>query len=570
MHAILPGRWCSPAAPHQLTVPSRTTTAAPAGSASHLPALSGGSAGSLAAVEQPSILVSKVLTYSDVSTEVARTGRIVLPRIQVQQCLPELLRLCRAEHALPAVRNGGPVKLSVDLVSHPAGRGRASCNLQAASRQLREAIAVAGMCSMHACMRRRRTRHIDRCPQDACLACMHECPHLVAACLPAHPPAPRHVRHSSLQVVDDEAGRTWTILMKTWQNVVSGEHRPTFVLENTGACCSAGCWIANLLLLRRRRPSRPQWRQSLATLPLPTACSPHPLNPTCLFLPAADFVRANRLCQGDTLAFCPSSGRMLLRTSLRADQLLPKQAKRGSNAAAAARRRAAAAKPVAAPWELPAQPLASRKRKAELLSAADGWAAAGGCCYSPAEAAQALLDMHCSASPVSSQSEQLPLGHTHCSDVEDAAGPKRAAKRAASPPTPPAGAAVQHPIYRPTPMPAAALLAQQQQQPATGMPVPAAFRPQSTLQALAASQPCAAAAELPAVLPLSGAAQPAAASGLPASALAQAHAWLAAVLAQQQQERQWVEQYNRLLLLQALQQEQEQQQRMMAAATVQP
>lgn len=262
---------------------------------------------------------------------------------------------------------------------------------------------------------------------------------------------------------------------------------------------------------------------------------------------------------------------MLLRTSLRADQLLPKQAKRGSNAAAAARRRAAAAKPVAAPWELPAQPLASRKRKAELLSAADGWAAAGGCCYSPAEAAQALLDMHCSASPVSSQSEQLPLGHTHCSDVEDAAGPKRAAKRAASPPTPPAGAAVQHPIYRPTPVPAAALLAhQQQQQPATGMPVPAAFRPQSTLQALAASQPCAAAAELPAVLPLSGAAQPAAASGLPASALAQAHAWLAAVLAQQQQERQWVEQYNRLLLLQALQQEQEQQQRLMAAATVQP
>jgi hypothetical protein len=58
-----------------------------------------------------------VLTYSDVSTEVARTGRIVLPRIQVQQCLPELLRLCRAEGVLPALRGGGPVKLSVDLVS---------------------------------------------------------------------------------------------------------------------------------------------------------------------------------------------------------------------------------------------------------------------------------------------------------------------------------------------------------------------------------------------------------------------------------------------------------------------
>ncbi|PRW50817.1 VIVIPAROUS1 isoform A [Chlorella sorokiniana] len=400
------------------------------GSASHLPALSGGSAGSMSAAE-PAILVSKVLTYSDVSTEVARTGRIVLPRIQVQQCLPELLRLCRAEHALPAVRSGGPVKLSVDLV------------------------------------------------------------------------------------VDDEAGRTWTILMKTWQNVVSGEHRPTFVLENT-----------------------------------------------------ADFVRANRLCQGDTLAFCPAGGRMLLRTSLRADQLLPKQAKRGSNAAAAARRRAAA-KPVlaAAPWEMPAEPLAGRKRKAELLSAADGWAATGGCCYSPAEAAQALLEMHCSASPVSSQSEQMRLGHS--SDVDDAAGPKRAAKRAASPPTPPTEPA-HHPIYRPAAVLGAALLAQQQQQqPAAGVPVPAAFCTQAALQSLA-SQPCAASAELPAPLPLSSTAQPAAAGSLPANALAQAHAWLAAVLAQQQQERKWVEQYNRLLLLQALQQEQEQQrQRLMAAAAMQ-
>lgn len=69
---------------------------------------------------------------------------------QVQQCLPELLRLCQAEHALPALRGAGPVKLSVDLT------------------------------------------------------------------------------------VEDEAGRTWVLLLKTWQNVVSGEHRPTFVLENTG------------------------------------------------------------------------------------------------------------------------------------------------------------------------------------------------------------------------------------------------------------------------------------------------------------------------------------------------
>lgn len=173
-----------------LTVPSRTTTAAHAGSASHLPALSGGSAGSLAAVEQPSILVSKVLTYSDVSTEVARTGRIVLPRIQVQQCLPELLRLCRAEHALPAVRNGGPVKLSVDLVSHPAGQGRASCNLRAALGQSHDCRGG----NMHACMHAAALYQAHR-PLPAgrtCLACM---PPPGCRMPPRSPPAPCIVLH---------------------------------------------------------------------------------------------------------------------------------------------------------------------------------------------------------------------------------------------------------------------------------------------------------------------------------------------------------------------------------------
>lgn len=317
---------------------------------------------------------------------------------------------------------------------------------------------------------------------------------------------------------------------------------------------SCECLIASAVQFgRARSPAAAR----LASVNCSPAAPPHLFHPPP---PAADFVRANRLCQGDTLAFCPAGGRMLLRTSLRADQLLPKQAKRGSNAAAAARRRAAKPAAAAAPWDLaPAEPLPSRKRKSELLSAADAWGTSGGCCYSPAEAAQALLDMHCSASPVSSQSEQLPLGRSVCSDVEDAAGPRRPAKRAASPPTPPASA-IQHPIYRPVAV---------QQQPAAGMPVPVAFCPQSTLQALAASQACAPAAELPAPLPLSSAAQPAAPGSLPASALAQAHAWLAAVLAQQQQERQMVEQYNRLLLLQALQQEQEQQRRLMAAAAMQ-
>lgn len=200
-----PLRWCPPASSIGIVScckrpKQRLRPRPPAGT---LPATSAGSAGSSGGRASPAphndvILVSKVLTYSDVSVEVARTGRIVLPRIQVgaahrrsevqlgqhragrlppgpegactlacagtnwprlhvsiplqvQQCLPELLQLCQAGHALPAVRSGGPVKLSVDL-----------------------------------------------------------------------------------EIVD-EAGRTWVLLLKTWQNVVSGEHRPTFVLENTGS-----------------------------------------------------------------------------------------------------------------------------------------------------------------------------------------------------------------------------------------------------------------------------------------------------------------------------------------------
>lgn len=83
------------------------------------------------------------------------------PRPQVQSCLPELLRLCGAEHALPpAARNGGAAAAAA-----AAGAVRLSVDLH----------------------------------------------------------------------VLDEAGRCWSVLLKTWQNVVSGEHRPTFVLENTGA-----------------------------------------------------------------------------------------------------------------------------------------------------------------------------------------------------------------------------------------------------------------------------------------------------------------------------------------------
>lgn len=153
----------------------------PAGSASHPPALSGGSAASLAACAEPAILVSKVLTYSDVSTEVARTGRIVLPRIQVQQCLPDLLRLCRAEHALPAVRNGGPVKLSVDLVSM---RSSCCCVLMLVAQWRLQAVAMRGP---HACRQACDCRCGHIAPRDAC---MHACIACTTMITPRHKSCP--------------------------------------------------------------------------------------------------------------------------------------------------------------------------------------------------------------------------------------------------------------------------------------------------------------------------------------------------------------------------------------------
>lgn len=54
-------------------------------------------AAAAAATPLAPMLVSKVLTYSDVSTEVARTGRIVLPRIQV--------RLAPCQREAPGPRN---------------------------------------------------------------------------------------------------------------------------------------------------------------------------------------------------------------------------------------------------------------------------------------------------------------------------------------------------------------------------------------------------------------------------------------------------------------------------------
>ena len=53
---------------------------------------SSGAAGHSGAATPGALLISKVLTYSDVSTEVARTGRIVLPRIQVRCAAPLRMR----------------------------------------------------------------------------------------------------------------------------------------------------------------------------------------------------------------------------------------------------------------------------------------------------------------------------------------------------------------------------------------------------------------------------------------------------------------------------------------------
>ena len=105
--------------------------------------------------------------------------------------------------------------------------------------------------------------------------------------------------------------------------------------------------------------------------------------------------------------------------------------------------------------------------------------------------------------------------------------------------------------------------------PLSAGPSPAASRPPSPPSLVAAGRPAvpicrpipvhcqprpaaAAFGELlppPPPLRATRAARPA----LPAEALAQAHNWLSAILAQQQQERRWIEQYNGMLLIRALQ-----------------
>lgn len=65
------------------------------------------------------------------------------------------------------------------------------------------------------------------------------------------------------QMVIDQHNQEWVVTLKTWQNVVSGQHRPTFVLENT-----------------------------------------------------APFMQAHGLTQGDVLALCPAGTRLQMRTDM--------------------------------------------------------------------------------------------------------------------------------------------------------------------------------------------------------------------------------------------------------------
>lgn len=167
-----------------------------------------------------------------------------------------------------------------------------------------------------------------------------------------------------------------------------------------------------------------------------------------------------------------------------------------------------------------------------------------------AEAAAALLQMHSAGSSKGSEAEaapQSPLASTCTTAALVAAGrPVLAAS---------------HPIYRPqalhTPAAPAALMQQKQQQSAVAAAPrqhPAICKPPAT--AATAAPPAASQLALQ-LLPLVPPPASLDTGIVSADVLAQARAWLSAVLAQQEQERRLVEQCTRVLLLQALQREQQ-------------
>lgn len=235
------------------------------------------------------------------------------------------------------------------------------------------------------------------------------------------------------------------------------------------------------------------------------------------------------MVQGGTLAFCPRDGRMLLRTSLGAEQLPP-------------RALGVRSPPAASTPEPPSHGRRRRTPPAGDAQANDFWQPQPA---HAAEAAAALLQMHSTGSNRGIDAEAVPP--SPLASTGAAAGPVAAAAGAPEPAATPGS----HTIYRPQPVHTIADLAfiQQQQQPATASMQQEQPRAVSGL----AAATCQPALQL---LPLAAPASSADTAVLPPEALAQARAWLASVLAQQEQERRLVEQCNRLLLLQALHQEQ--------------
>ena len=126
-----------------------------------------------------------------------------LPRAQVQRCLPTLLQLGGAGHAVGQL-GAYPLYLAADLVSGPY--------------RALPALLVA-------------TCRCERGGQAAASAAVPEPP--THSC--AGPPAPPARASPCLQAVFDRSGREFRVMLRTWQNVMGGPRNPTFVLEKTGA-----------------------------------------------------------------------------------------------------------------------------------------------------------------------------------------------------------------------------------------------------------------------------------------------------------------------------------------------
>lgn len=141
------------------------------------------------------VLCYKSLTHSDVTTEIAKSGRLVLPRAQVTACLQRLLALGSAGGA-PGKGRAGSLCGAVPLVSE-RGCCRPNCPNPGPGPFAASSSLDSG---------------VDR-----------------GEWLGAHFAA---LDHS--QFMHDMDGKVWNFQLKTWHNVVASGGRATYVLENTG------------------------------------------------------------------------------------------------------------------------------------------------------------------------------------------------------------------------------------------------------------------------------------------------------------------------------------------------